>query len=202
VDYGRLLDLSGTLSGRGTSVLVVNGDTVQIDARALSPSTPSFTLAGIGTYPTDTVLGLTLLPGWERVSTPAETIDFHVDEFSRIEYDPFLDGGVVSGEGTSTLVLLAPPPGPGAAPSPGGEDTPSRAWAVGEGPGGAAAGRPAAEPQQAGGGAGVAAAGQAPAVRHPADAVFARGGFGPRRGPAFAARADQVIDAWDLGANP
>jgi hypothetical protein len=123
VDYGRLLDLSGTLSGRGTTGVVINGDAIQIDARALSPSTPSFTLAGIGTYPTDTVLGLTLLPGWERFSTPAETIDFHVDEFSRIEYDPFLDGGVVSGEGTNTLVLLPPPGGPSAPPSPPGAPT-------------------------------------------------------------------------------
>jgi hypothetical protein len=123
VDYDRLLDLSGTLSGRGTTSLIINGDAIQIDARALSPSTPSFTLAGIGTYPTDTVLGLTLLPGWERFSTPAGTIDFHVDEFSRIEYDPFLDGGVVSGEGTNTLVLLPPPGGPGAPPSPPGAPT-------------------------------------------------------------------------------
>jgi hypothetical protein len=200
VDYGRLLDLSGTLSGRGTSVLVVHGDTVQIDARALSPSTPSFTLAGIGTYPTATVLGLTLLPGWERFSTPNETFDFHVDEFSRIDYDPINDG-LAGGRDTSTLVLLAPPPGPGGAASSGEEGTPSRAGAVAEGPGGAPAGRPAAELPPAGGGAGVAAADQAPAVRHPVDALLARGRFGPRRVPSFAARADQVIDEWDLGAN-
>jgi hypothetical protein len=159
---------------------------VQIDARALSPSTPSFTLAGVGTYPTATVLGLTLLPGWERFSTPAETIDFHVDEFSRIEYDPFLDGGVVSGEGTSTLVLLAPPPAPPGASSPGAA-TPSRAWA--------------AEPQ-AGGGAGVTAADQAAAVRHPVEALLNRVRSGPRRLPPFAAGADEVFAGWDLAANP
>jgi hypothetical protein len=178
VNYDRLLDLSGTLSGRGSSTLVVAGDTVQIDARALVPTTPSFTLAGIGTYPTGTVLGLTLLPGWERVSTPTETFDFHIDEFSRIDYDP-INEGLASGRDTSTLVLLAPRMGPGGA-SPGEQGSPPRPKAA-EAPAGGAAAEPA------------------PAVGDQVDAVWARGTFGPKRVPA-ADWSDPVSDGWDANA--
>jgi hypothetical protein len=177
VGYDRILDLSGTLSGRGTTTLVVVGDTVQIDARALSPSTPSFTLAGIGTSPTATVLGLTLLPGWERLSTPNETFDFHVDEFSRIDFDPINDT-LASGRDTSTLVLLAPRMGPSGS-SPGAQGSPPR-------------------PQAAQPPAGGAATEPAPAVGDAVDAVGARGTFGLKRMPA-AYLSDPVSDGWDAG---
>jgi hypothetical protein len=175
VNYDRILDLSGTLLGRGSTTLVVVGDTVQIDARALVPTTPSFTLTGIGTYPTGTVLGLTLLPGWERVSTPTETFDFYIDEFSRIDIDP-INAGLASGQGTSTLVLLAPGMGPGMSPQ-GQQGSPPRPQA--------------AEPP-----AGGAAAEPAPAVGHRVDAVWVRGAFGPKRVPA-ADWFNLVSDGWD-----
>jgi hypothetical protein len=103
LDYSFILN--ETLSGRGTPQLAVLGDSIQIDARALSSTTNTFTLTGIGTYPTGVVAALTLLPGWESFSAAAETLDFHVDEFSRVDYDPINDA-LVSGRGTSTLVLL------------------------------------------------------------------------------------------------
>jgi hypothetical protein len=109
VSYDRVL--VETLSGQGTPNLVVNGDTVQVNAAALSSVESSFTLAGIGSYPIATVPQLTLMPGWENFYTPTVTFNFHVDEFSRIDYDPVNDG-VVSGRNTSTLMLL-PPLGPG-----------------------------------------------------------------------------------------
>jgi hypothetical protein len=178
VDYDRILDLSGTLSGRGTTTLVVVGDTVQIDARALVPTTPSFTLAGIGTYPTATVLRLTLLPGWERLSTPNETFDFHVDEFSRVDLDP-INNRLAIVQDTSTLVLLAPGMAPGGSP-PSQQGSPPRPKAA-EAPAGGAAAEPA------------------PAVGDPVDAVWARGAFGPKRVPA-ADWSDPVSNGWDANA--
>jgi hypothetical protein len=53
VTYGPLLD--NVLSGRGTCRLTVNDRPIFIDARALTDSTPSFTLIAVGTYQTDTV---------------------------------------------------------------------------------------------------------------------------------------------------
>jgi hypothetical protein len=96
-----------TLSGQGTPNLVVNGDTVHIDATVLNGVESTFALAGIGSYPITTVPQLTLMPGWENFSTTTVTFNFHVDEFSRIDYDPVYDS-VVTGRNTDTLMLLPP----------------------------------------------------------------------------------------------
>jgi hypothetical protein len=99
-----------TLSGQGTPNLVVNGDTVHINATALNAVASTFTLAGIGSYPITAIPQLTLMPGWENFSTATVAFNFHVDEFSRIDYDPVHDS-VVTGRNTDTLMLL-PPQGP------------------------------------------------------------------------------------------
>jgi hypothetical protein len=151
-----------TLSGQGTPNLVVNGDTVHINATALSPVESTFTLTGIGTYPITTIPQLTLMPGWENFSTATVAFNFHVDEFSRIDYDPVYDS-VVTGRNTDTLMLL-PPLGPdhGAPRSP--------TWATA---------RDAALPL--GGGIAMVTDHTPPASYGPIDAVFAMQSSSVRR---------------------
>src|SRR5262249_35590676 len=63
VDYSNPLALSDTLEGRGTRTLTLKGETIHIDARALSGVSSTFTIVGVGTFDTSTVQTLTLLPG-------------------------------------------------------------------------------------------------------------------------------------------
>jgi hypothetical protein len=105
------LALSDTLevqNGAVVPTLVVKGETIHIDARALSGVSSTFTIAGVGTFDTSTVQTLTLLPGWERFQAGAVTLDFQAELFDTVDYDPFLDAMVASGLGTDTLVLLPP----------------------------------------------------------------------------------------------
>jgi hypothetical protein len=107
----RALALSDTLEVQiimGVSKLIVRGETIHIDARALSGVSSTFTIAGIGTFDTSTVLTLTVLPGWEQFQAGNVTLDFQADLFNTVNYDPYLDELVASGLGTDTLTLLPP----------------------------------------------------------------------------------------------
>ena len=96
--------------GGGGTTLVVKGETIKIDARALSAISPTFTLAGIGTFDASVVQSFTLLPGWEQLQCGNVTVDFSAELFDMVDFDPFLYSGVASGMGTDTLTLLPPQP--------------------------------------------------------------------------------------------
>jgi hypothetical protein len=108
VDSSNPLALSDALEGRGTTALTIRGETIHIDARALSGVSPTFTVPGVGTFDATAVQTLTLLPGWEQFQAGSVTLDFEAELFNTVEYDPFLDSTVASGRGTDTLVLLPP----------------------------------------------------------------------------------------------
>ena len=105
VDFDPALD--GVLSGRGSSTLVVLGAAIQIDATALDAS--SFNLAGIGTFSSDVVQIVVLLPGGHRYQTTGFDFVFSVTESATVDYDPFLDD-ILSGRGTNILVVLGTRP--------------------------------------------------------------------------------------------
>jgi hypothetical protein len=102
VDYAA--SLNNVLSGRGTSMLVVHGVTVNVDATALSPMTlgldgfePSF-------KPT-TPFQIVVLPGINALlEDGGGYVDFQVNADGTVDYDRALDG-VLSGRGTSTLIV-------------------------------------------------------------------------------------------------
>jgi phenolic acid decarboxylase len=105
VDYATALD--GVLSGRGTSTLLVNGRTVQIDASSLSA--PTFDVNYIrAAVPSSAAISLTLLPGDHAVLYNAgasqPSVTFTVTNAGTVDYAAALDG-VLSGRGTSTLLV-------------------------------------------------------------------------------------------------
>ncbi len=112
VDFDPTLD--GFLSGRGTSTLVVDGFTVNIDATALSA--PSFGISGNGSGsrriadPVDStmILTLTLVAASNYVfcdvTCGTNTFNFSVENDGTVGFDSALDG-FLSGRGTSTLMV-------------------------------------------------------------------------------------------------
>jgi hypothetical protein len=108
LDFSNALAFSDVLEGRGTSTLTVKGETNHVDARALSASSPTFTLAGIGTFDATQVQSFTLLPGWEQLQVGDLTVDFSAELFDMIDFDPFVNFGIATGRGTDTLTLLPP----------------------------------------------------------------------------------------------
>jgi hypothetical protein len=108
ITYSVPLQLSGTLSGAKTSTLTVNGEAINVDARAVAASSSTFTLLGIGSFSTSTVQAITLLPGWQFCSVGGTQFDFLAELFAMVEYDPSEDA-FLSGRGTNTLVVTGLP---------------------------------------------------------------------------------------------
>jgi hypothetical protein len=103
-------ELEGALEGRGTSVLVVRGYPIDIDARQLS--SPSFSIDGLGSeMRTQDVHHLRLLPGSHRFRAPVGIdFTFSVTSPGMVHYDPRLEG-FLDGDGTSTLIVHYAPGG-------------------------------------------------------------------------------------------
>jgi hypothetical protein len=104
VDYDPSLE--GSLTGRGTHTLAVNGRAVQIDARALGVS--GLVLDWV---PRDTAapFSVRLLPGMHHFRTSGGEFHwFSVADDGTIDYDHALDG-ILSGRGTHMLVILSAP---------------------------------------------------------------------------------------------
>src|SRR5207249_3270841 len=110
IDYDPALE--GALTGRGTSTLVINGRTVQIDARPLGVG--SLVLDSVG-YDARAPISRNLLPGQHLVYTSfasgspayftvATLFRSTVANDGSIDYDPALEGAL-TGRGTSTLVI-------------------------------------------------------------------------------------------------
>jgi hypothetical protein len=109
VDFDASLD--GILAGRGTATLLVQGAHIEIDATALSPSTSSFFLDGIGSLSTSTLQPITTLSGTQRFVTSSFLFFFFVGLNGTLDYDTLLDN-VLLGRGTTTLVVLGDPGNP------------------------------------------------------------------------------------------
>jgi predicted outer membrane repeat protein len=97
--------LAGVLSGSGTSALTVHGVTITIDARALS--IPVLDVDNALFAKTDQPISFTGLPGGAFLDDYAgggAMARFGVGADGTVSYDPAL-AGVLSGQGTSTLVV-------------------------------------------------------------------------------------------------
>jgi hypothetical protein len=110
ISYSSALQLSGVLSGMKTTTLTVNGEVINVDARALAASSSTFTILGINSFSTSTVQAITLLPGWQFCSVGAMQFDFLAELFDMVEYDPSEDA-FLSGRDTNTLVVTGLPTG-------------------------------------------------------------------------------------------
>jgi hypothetical protein len=108
VDYSNPLALSDALEGRGTMMLTLKGETIHIDATALSGVSSTFTIAGVGTFDATTVQTLTVLPGLYQFQAGTVTVDFEAELFNMVYFDLYQDATVASGFGTDTLRLLPP----------------------------------------------------------------------------------------------
>src|SRR5207244_343198 len=95
--------LDGILSGRGSSTLVVNGRTVQIDASALLGP---YLALDYAYHDPSVPFSVNMLPGEHYLKTyGGDYLYFTVNLDGTIAYDPALDG-ILSGRGTGALVLL------------------------------------------------------------------------------------------------
>jgi hypothetical protein len=98
--------LEGALTGAGTSTLTVHGETIQIDATALSRrNIASFQIVGAGSFSTAQVQTVTLLPGPAIFQDDTLQFVFTITLTDTVDFDHALDGQV-GGRGTRRLVLL------------------------------------------------------------------------------------------------
>jgi hypothetical protein len=96
--------LDGFVSGRGSSTLVVQGVSVDVDATALSSSL--FYVAGVtSAFASGSVQRLRLVPGRHVFATLAgAAVVFTVSGAGTVDFAPALDG-FVSGRGSPTLIV-------------------------------------------------------------------------------------------------
>ena len=96
--------LQGTLLGAGTSTLIVEGQTITIDARDLNAAT--IQVDG-STFNATAPITFTCLPGsYTYVDESQQTLVFVVSAGGLVSYDPSLEG-LFTGDGTKTLVIHA-----------------------------------------------------------------------------------------------
>jgi hypothetical protein len=103
VDYSP--SLGGFLSGAGESTLRLHGYAVGVDATPLSYQKLDLKVAGVERgFDSTEPQPLQLLPGTHRLEAPAKSfgVEFEVTADGKVGYDAGL-GGLLSGEGTSTL---------------------------------------------------------------------------------------------------
>jgi hypothetical protein len=97
--------LSGVLSGRGTTTLVVNGVTVTVDATRLSVPLLLLNTNQVNEK-TSAPFTITALPGLATLSEyyTGAVVQFTITANGTVSYDPSLEG-VLTGAGTSTLTI-------------------------------------------------------------------------------------------------
>jgi len=105
IDYDASLNNVLSVSSDGT--LIVHGETLKVDATALSPQTPTFTLQGWGNFSTAQVQTFTIFPGNFQVDVGALVVNATLSVQDLLAFDTSLDNRV-QGRGTNTLVLLPP----------------------------------------------------------------------------------------------
>jgi hypothetical protein len=98
--------LEGLVTGAGTQALRVNGEAAQIDARALSARTPSFSVAGLGLFSTSVVQTLHVLPGQFHLQAGTLQLAFTLTNLDQLAFASSLDP-LLLGRGTNRLVLRA-----------------------------------------------------------------------------------------------
>ena len=92
--------LDPLVDGRGTTVIVLRGTRIDIDARGSADSL----VDGFATFPVDRILGANLMPGAHGFRSPEMDFVFYVRPDLTVDYDVALDGDIF-GRGTSTLVV-------------------------------------------------------------------------------------------------
>ncbi len=92
--------LDPLVDGRGTTVIVLRGTRIDIDARGSADSL----VDGLATFPVDRILGANLMPGAHGFRSPEMDFVFYVRPDLTVDYDVALDGDIF-GRGTSTLVV-------------------------------------------------------------------------------------------------
>jgi Tol biopolymer transport system component/uncharacterized protein YcbK (DUF882 family) len=109
VDYDAALD--GILTGRGTVTLAARGADITIDATALS--SPTFSIGGMGTYPTSAPGAFHMLPNIDAqhaygFGSPEFSFQFVVTTSGTVDYNPSLDSRLV-GRSTNRMTITAAP---------------------------------------------------------------------------------------------
>jgi hypothetical protein len=97
--------LAGILSGQTITTLVVVGETVRIDATAISSSVSSFSVSEFTGLSTAQVQTLQVLPGTFNFSDSTRQFQFMLSVQDGLSYDSSLTG--LSGSGTNTLGILS-----------------------------------------------------------------------------------------------
>ena len=106
VEYDPVLE--GILEGAGTSALTINGATVTMTAPLLSSGPGDYTVLKVGTFPTDAVASMNVLPGLKRIQATEGGVALSVSNEGTFEYDPVLEG-IVEGGGTQSLIVNGAP---------------------------------------------------------------------------------------------
>jgi len=108
LDFDPTLD--GYVHGRGTTMLVVTGDPITVDATAVAAADFNIDFGDVASGP-NVPTTLALVPGTYRMCVPAsnDCFLFDVTAAGRVDFDASLDGRL-AGRGTTTLVVggLAP----------------------------------------------------------------------------------------------
>jgi titin len=90
--------------------LDAQGETIHMDAQALSQVSSTFTTLDVGTFDATAVQSFTLLSGWEQFQAGDMTVAFSAELFDVVDFDAFVNAGIATGRGTDTLTLLPPQP--------------------------------------------------------------------------------------------
>jgi hypothetical protein len=100
-----LPSLNGILSGQGTSTLVVSGETLIINATAISSTVSSFSIGAYANLSTAQVQTLQVLPGTVAFSDSTLQFILTLSTTDQLSYPADVDTQV-SGSGSNTLVVL------------------------------------------------------------------------------------------------
>jgi titin len=90
--------------------LDAQGETIQMNAQALSGVSSTFTTFGVGTFDATAVQSLAPLLGWERFQAGDVAGFSSAELFDVVDLGPFVNAGVAAGIGMDMLTL--PPPQP------------------------------------------------------------------------------------------
>jgi hypothetical protein len=98
--------LQGILTTSGPNMLTIHGETLEVDATALSQQDSTFSLDGFGAFSTAQVQFFQVLPGGNYSFQAGTTsMQFSLDAMDQLSFATIYDA-IATGRGTNTLTLL------------------------------------------------------------------------------------------------